>query len=166
MQSSHFGEARVTSTDVVRQRHLRHALMAAFSFLELQIELVAQHFKESNIFTLHEQGIIAQKEVIFDKGIFRMKEVTRFSRLSERMLLLQHKFAGSKLTERTWWEPLLKATDRRNSIAHPRGPVTLNDSDTETDILAVLGCASDLFQIVFGKGLPYASLGSKPKLKN
>lgn len=160
-------QASATSTEVVRQRHLRHALLAAFSFLELQIELIAQHFKEkSEFFALHEWGLIAQKEVTFDKGTFRIKEVTRFSRLSDRMLLLQHKLAGSKLTERAWWDPLLKATDRRNSVAHPRGFVTLNDKDTETDILAVLGCASDLFQIVFGKCLPYASLGSKPKLKS
>lgn len=158
-------QAGVTSTEVVKQRHLRHSLLSAFSFLELQIELIAQHFRGSDFFTLHERGIIAQKEVVFDKGAFKMKEVTRFSRLSDRMLLFQHKFAANKLTERAWWDPLLRATDRRNTIAHPRGPVELHENDIEKDILAVLGCANDLFEIVFGKGLPYASLGVKPKLK-
>lgn len=157
-------QAKNTSTDAAKQRHLRHSLLASFSFLELQIELISQHFKDSDFFSLHERGIIAQKEVVFDKGIFRMKDVTRFTRLSERMLLLQHKFKGDKLAERIWWAPLINATERRNSVAHPRGPVTLTDAQTEQDILAVLGCASDLFEIVFGKGLPYASLGSKPKL--
>lgn len=158
-------QARASSTDVLKQRHLRHSLLSAFSFLELQIELIAQHFKNNDFFTLHERGIIAQKEVAFDKGSFRMRDVTRFTRLSDRMLLLQHKFAGSKLTQRAWWDPLLQATDRRNSIAHPRKPVTLDEGETEKDILAALGCANDLFEIVFGKGLPYASLGAKPKLK-
>jgi hypothetical protein len=158
-------QAGVTATEVLKQRHLRHSLLSAFSFLELQIELISQHFKDSDFFTLHERGIIAQKEVIFDKGLFRMKEVTRYTRLSERMLLFQHKFSGSKLTERAWWDPLLKATERRNSVAHPRGPVVLDETDTEKDLSAVLGCANDLYEIVFGKGLPYASLGLKPKLK-
>lgn len=157
-------QARGNSTEIMRQRHFRHSLLSAFSFLELQIELISQHFKNNEFFTLHEQGIIAQKEISFDKGVFRMKDVQRFSKLLDRMLLLQHKFAGSKLTERPWWAPLLIATNRRNTVAHPRGPVSLNESDTERDLSAVLECANDLFEIVFGKGLPYASLGLKPKL--
>jgi hypothetical protein len=157
-------QAKAASSDLTKQRHLRHSLLAAFSFLELQIELIAQHFKDSTFLTLHERGIIAQKEVVFDKGVFRIKDVTRFTRLSERMLLLQHKFSGSKLTEREWWAPLINGTERRNSVAHPRAPIVLNEAQTEHDILAALGCANDLFEIVFGKGLPYASLGSKPKL--
>lgn len=149
---------------MIKQRHLRHSLISAFSFLELQIELISQHFKDSSFFTLHERGIITQKEVVFDKGVFRMKDIVRYTRLSERMLLLQHKFAGSKLTQRVWWAPLIDATERRNSVAHPRAPIVLTEAQTEQDILAVLGCANDLFEIVFAKGLPYASLGSKPKL--
>jgi hypothetical protein len=157
-------QAKSTSTDLTKQRHLRHSLFASFSFLEMQIELISQHFKDSEFFTVHERGIIAQKEVSFDKGVFRMKDVTRFTRLSDRMLLLQRKFAGSKLTERDWWAPLIKATERRNSVAHPRAPIVLTETQIEQDALAVLGCASDLFEIVFGKGLPYAPLGTKPKL--
>ena len=157
-------QAKSISNEILKQRHFRHSLLSAFSFLELQIELIAQHFKNNDFFTLHERGIIAQKEIVFDKGVFRMKDVPRFSRLSDRMLLLQSKFAGSKLTERSWWGLLLVATDRRNAVAHPRGSVTLNEAETERDLLAVLECANDLFQIVFGKGLPYASLGLKPKL--
>lgn len=156
--------AKAVSTELAKQRHLRHSIIAAFSFLELQIDLISQHFKDSDFFTLHERGMIAQKEITFDKGTFKMKDGTRYSRLADRMLLFQSKFAGSKLAERDWWAPLITATERRNSIAHPRGPVVLNETQTEKDILAVLGCASTLFEIVFAKGLPYASLGVKPKV--
>lgn len=155
--------AKLTTTDVVKQRHLRHSLLAAFSFLELQIELIAQHFKDSSFFSVHEQGVLGQKDVVFDKGSFKLKATTRYSRLPDRMLLLQSKFKGSKLTERTWWESLLRATDRRNAVAHPREPISLDEQDVESDLLAVLGCANDLFEIVFGKGLPYAGFGLKPK---
>ncbi len=113
---------------------------------------------------MHERGLITQKDVVFEKGVFRIKDVTRFSRLSDRILLLQQKFAGSKLTEREWWGPLIKATERRNSVAHPRAPIVLSEMQIQEDILAVLGCANDLFEIVFGKGLPYNALGLKPKL--
>lgn len=157
-------QAGITTTEIATQRHLRHATLSAFSFLELQIDLIAQHFKDSDFFTLHERGLITQKDVSFDKGTFRMKDANRFTRLEDRMLLLQNKFKGSKLTERAWWEPLKKATERRNSIAHPRGPVTFDAATVERDLAAVLGSASDLFEIVFGKRLPYESLGLKPKL--
>ena len=80
------------------------------------------------------------------------------------MLLLQNKFKGSKLTERSWWEPLRQGTERRNTIAHPRGPISLDATVVEADLNAVLRCASDLFEIVFGKRLPYESLGLKPKV--
>lgn len=152
------------SSDFIRQRHLRHSLFTAFSFLELQIELISAHFKNSDFFSIHERGIIGQREVRFEKGAFKIKEAVKFSRLADRMLLLQHKFKGDKLAERDWWAPLMRATDRRNLVAHPRGLVILDIDETEKDILATLYCANDLFEIVFGKGLPYAGLGSKPKL--
>jgi len=157
-------QAGVTTSEAVTQRHLRHATLAAFSFLELQIDLIAQHFRDSDFFTLHETGMINQRDVVFDKGAFKMKDASRFTRLEDRMLLLQNKFKGSKLTEREWWEPLKKGTERRNSIAHPRGPVSLDAANVQSDLGAVLSCASDLFEIVFGKRLPYESLGLKPKL--
>lgn len=157
-------QAGVSSGESVKQRHLRHATMAAFSFLELQIDLIAQHFRDSDFFTLHERALITQKDIVFDKGAFRIKEKSRFTRLEDRMLLLQSKFKGSRLTERSWWEPLKQGTDRRNSIAHPRGPISLDARDVEADLNAVLTCASDLFEIVFGKRLPYESFGLKPKV--
>jgi hypothetical protein len=157
-------KARSTTDSVMRQRHLRHAILSAFSFLELQIDLVAQHFKASDFFSLHERGIINQREVSFERGSFKLKDAPRFSRLSDRMLLMQSKFKGSKLTARSWWDPLLYATERRNSVAHPRAVVTLELTDIESDLKAVISCANDLFEIVFGKGLPYATLGIKPKL--
>jgi hypothetical protein len=159
-------QAKSNTTEPLKQRHLRHSLLTAFSFLELQIELIAQHFKNSDFFTLHERGVLIQKEVVFDKGVFRLKDVTRYTRLADRMFLLQHKFAGCKLTERSWWDRLLNSTERRNSVAHPRGPIELDTDETEKDLLAILGCANDLFEIVFHKGLPYAAHGVKPKVSS
>lgn len=156
--------AKTQGDSVIQQRHLRHSLFTAFSFLELQIELISAHFKNSNFFSIHERGIIGQREVKLERGVFRLKDAVRFTRLSDRMLLLQNKFKGNKLAERAWWGPLMRATERRNLVAHPRGPLILDLDETEKDILATLQCANDLFEIVFGKGLPYAGLGSKPKL--
>lgn len=156
-------QAKLASGDSVRQRHLRHSLVAAFSYLELQIEVIAQHFKDTTIFSVHEQGVLAQKEVAFEKGVFKLKKTARYSRLPDRMYLLQSKFKSSKLSGRAWWGPLITATEHRNAVAHPKGPITLEVSDIESAVLAVLGCANDLFEIVFGKGLPYMSFGLKPK---
>jgi hypothetical protein len=157
-------QAGGTASEMAEQRHLRHAILSAFSFLELQIDLIAQHFRESDFFTLHERALITQKDIVFDKGAFKIKEKNRFTRLEDRMLLLQNKFKGSKLAERAWWEPLKQGTDRRNSIAHPRSPISLKPAEVEADLTAVLSCASDLFAIVFGKRLPYESFGLKPKV--
>lgn len=152
------------SVTVLKQRHLRHALLTAFSFLELQIDLIAQHFTNNNFFSLHERGIINQREVSFEKGAFKLKPAQKFSRLGDRMLLLQHKFKASRLSEREWWVALRTATDRRNLIAHPREVVNLDEGAVANDLAAIISCANDLFHAVFGKGLQYASLGVKPKI--
>jgi hypothetical protein len=137
--------------------------MSAFSFLELQIDLIAQHFKGNVFFSIHEQGILMQRDVAFDRGEFKLKKTERYSRLPDRMQLLQSKFKRSKLTDRSWWERLILATSRRNSIAHPRCIVVLEIEEIERDLTAVLDCANDLFVAVFSKGLPYAPLGIRPK---
>lgn len=156
-------DARKLNSSIAQQRHLRHALLSSFSFLELQIELIAKHFEKSSFFDVHEKAIINQREIAFERGVFKLKATVRFYRLSDRMHLLQHKFKAAKLTERQWWQPLMSATDRRNSVAHPREAVELKTAETEADLLATLNCASDLFEIVFGKGLTYAAHGVKPK---
>jgi hypothetical protein len=155
--------ARQLTPSVGQQRHLRHALLSSFSFLELQIELIAKHFEKSHFFDIHEKAIINQREIVFDRGVFKLKATVRYYRLSDRMHLLQHKFKAARLTERQWWQPLMNATDRRNSVAHPREAVELKVGETESDLLAALNCASDLFEIVFGKALTYAAHGVKPK---
>lgn len=159
-------QAKSVSSDTAKQRHLRHALVVAFSFLELQIEVIAQHFKANAFFSVHEQGVLAQREVVFEKGTFKLKEKTRYSRLADRMYLLQSKFKGSKLPEREWWVPLMTATERRNDVVHPKGQVTLKETEIESALRAILSCANDLFEIVFGKGLPYFSFGVKPKAQD
>lgn len=156
-------DAKSSDNDLKRQRHLRHSLLAAFSFLELQIEIIAQHFKDSALLSLHERGMLNQQEVQFEKGVFRLKATPKYTRLVDRMMLLQSKFKGSKLSDRAWWGPLSEGTERRNAVAHPRSAVALSSAEVERDLLAVLACANDLFQIVFGKGLSYAALGTTPK---
>lgn len=156
-------QARASPNSLLQQRHLRHSLVSAFSFLELQIDLIAQHFEGNPFFSVHEQGILTQRDVAFDKGEFKLKKTERFSRLPDRMQLLQSKFKKSKLTERSWWGRLNLATTRRNSIAHPRRVVVLEIEEVESDLNAVLDCANDLFVAVFSKGLPYAAFGIKPK---
>lgn len=156
--------AKSESIGRLKQRHLRHALLAGFSFLELQIDLIGQHFQDSEFFTLHERSMINQREIVFEKGTFRLKHTPKFFRLTDRMLLLQHKFEGSMLTERSWWAGLRLATERRNSVAHPRNVLRLDEADVEEALSNILECVNDLFKIVFHKGLPYAGLGTKPKV--
>ncbi len=155
--------AKSATKEILKQRHLRHAVMTAFSFLELQVELISQHFDGNEFFSVHEQGVLRQRDVVLDKGVFKLKSTSKYSRIQDRMLLLQSKFKGSKLSQRAWWGPLLVATDRRNELVHPRAAVTLQASEVESDISAVLSCANDLFEIVFGKGLSYSVFGVKPK---
>jgi hypothetical protein len=147
----------------IQQRNLRHALFTAFSFLELQIDIVASHFTDNSFFSVHERGVLSQRDVVFDRGVFKIKNTTKYSRLTDRMFLLQNKFKGSQLSSRAWWAQLIEATDRRNAIAHPRSAFSLDLEEVERDLACIIQCADDIYKVVFGKGLPYAVFGTKPK---
>ncbi len=71
--------------DEARQAFYRASIFHAFSFLELHLNYIADHFQGSTMFSIHEKGILLEREVAFEAGIFRIRPRSKFYRMSDRM---------------------------------------------------------------------------------
>jgi len=143
-----------------KQTFMRAAILHACSFLEAHLNYMADHFAGGEMFTLHEQGLLLEREVAFDSGKFTMKTNLKMSRMQDRIDLLLTKCASDpKAAKKPWNSGLTETLRTRNSLVHPKEVRQLKDEDVVVAITAVLTAADTLYQAVFRKGLPYAKKG-------
>ena len=155
--------ARISKVDSDTQAHLRHALMMGFSYLEFQIFEICRHLETADQLSVSERGVLLQREVRLRNGEFIVAPATKYWTLEDRLRVVQHRFAKTPLGKELWWPKLAVSANLRNDIAHPKEPVELTVENVETALLSVLGCTDHFFNLVYGKGVPYASHGLTPK---
>jgi hypothetical protein len=144
----------------VKQAFLRAALLHACSFLEAHLNYMAVHFTDNTMFSLHEKGVLLEKEVRFDQGAFRLSNTLKISRITDRIDLLLSKCSTNPAADKAGWYPDVACTLKtRNSLVHPKDAHTLSESDVQSALVCVLKAADKLYNVVFGKGLPYAKKG-------
>lgn len=144
----------------VKQAFLRAALLHACSFLEAHLNYMAEHFTENAMFSLHEQGVLLEREVRFDDGVFHLVNKLKISRITDRIDLLLSKCSSNSSADKAGWYPELARTLRtRNSLVHPKDTHLLSESDVQLALVCILNAANKLYSAVFKKGLPYAKKG-------
>jgi len=157
-------QAKDSTDERLRQGHLRAAVLSGSSFLECQVYQICDHFAGNSAFEVQERALMAERAIELRSGKFRLSSRTQFSRLEDKIEFLMTRFMADPPYEtRSWKAPLANAFARRNSIAHPKGELTLSVSDVSRDLDAILNAASDLFEVIFKKPLPYKSHGLTPK---
>lgn len=143
-----------------RQRALRASLTHAFFFLEAQLNYLAAHFSNRPEFSVLEQSLLSEKDISLEKGQFVLTKKTKFFSLQDRIeFLLSHFSPDLAKAKGTWFSDLTLSIDVRNRLVHPKQAHTLEFSEVERAILAVLGCLSALYSAIFGKDFPLAALG-------
>lgn len=158
-------QARDTVDEPHRQAFLRASLLSGSSFLECQVYQICDHFSGNSAFEIQERALMAERAIELRSGKFRLSTRTKFSRLEDKIEFLMTRFMADPAYEtRPWKAPLANALSRRNSIAHPKDELTLSVNDITRDLEAILAAASDLFEVIFKKPLPYKSHGLTPKL--
>lgn len=144
----------------VKQAFLRAALLHACSFLEAHLNYMAEHFTDNTMFSLHEKGVLLEREVRFDHGAFHLSNTLKISRITDRIDLLLSKCSTNPSAEKAGWYNDLGLTLKiRNSLVHPKDVHTLGDSDVQLALVCMLKAADTLYNVVFKKGLPYAKKG-------
>lgn len=157
-------QAKDSSDERYRQGHLRAALLSGFSFLECQVYQICDHFAGNSAFEVQERALMAERAIELRSGKFRLSTRTQYSRLEDKIeFLMTHFMADPTYDSRPWKALLGNALARRNSIAHPKGELNLSVNDITRDLEAILAAASDLFEVIFKKPLPYKSHGLTPK---
>jgi len=153
-------QALLVAEEDVKQTLQRAALLHACSFLEAHLNYMADHFQDSPMFTLHERGLLLEKEVVFEKGKYVLSTKLKISRVQDKIDLLLAKCANDpEAAKDGWYAALMQALNMRNSLVHPKEARTLVDSDVKSALAAVLMAADTLYNAVFKKRLPYAKKG-------
>lgn len=113
-------QALLVAEGDVKQTLLRAALLHACSFLEAHLNYMADHFQDSPMFTLHERGLLLEKEVVFEKGKYVLSTKLKISRIQDRIDLLLAKCANDPGGVKDgWYAALMQALSMRNSLVHP-----------------------------------------------
>lgn len=150
----------------VKQAFLRAALLHACSFLEAHLNYMAEHFTENAMFSMHEQGVLLEKEIRFNDGAFEIINKLKISRITDKIDLLLRKCSTNPHKDKAGWYTELSATLKtRNSLVHPKDAHTLTESDVQLALTCILKATNKLYTVVFKKGLPYAKKGIDGGLK-
>lgn len=142
----------------LKQAYLRAALLHAFSFLEAHLNYMSEHFEKSDLFTVHEKGILLERDVVLKAGEFTLTEKSKFWRLTERIDLLVAKCSSDPAeAKKDWHSKLSTALSLRNALVHPRQAHALTVVQVTEAMQAILRCVNQLYKDVFQKagGLPY-----------
>jgi hypothetical protein len=153
-------QAIVLPEGKLKQAFFRASLLHACSFLESHLNYMAEHFTKSEIFSIHEKGVLLEREVRLENGVFILTNNLKISRITDRIELLMAKCSNVPFKEKPkWYSNLERILKSRNSLVHPKEVHKLSESDLDLALTCVLDATNSLYLMVFKKRLPYANKG-------
>lgn len=147
-----------------KQALLRASLYHSLSYVEAQVNDIADHFEGDDSLSQHEKGFLLEKDVNIENGTFVLSNSLKMSRLIERIEFLLQRF-GAPAAEVELFAELRSSIKLRNSLAHPKEARNLTVAEVENSIKAAISTCDALAKAIFGKGLPYADRGLSPNSK-
>jgi hypothetical protein len=108
--------------------NLHAALLLAFCSLEAHVNAVADDFLSRPDLSVHERGVLGERDVRLQDGVFLLATNLRIWRLDDRIALLHQKFSKNGLDAVVPWRSKLAAAgDIRNKLTHPKAipPITI-----------------------------------------
>lgn len=126
-------------------------------------ELLIEPYK--NEYSIHEQALLLEKDVKFNKGEYQLGNGLRISRTSDRIEYLFYKFSGKKLgSSDLWYFNLKQSIDVRNKLVHPKEYVRITLKQAETALSSVIEAINVLYLLIYKKKLPTYNRGLSSKL--
>lgn len=156
--------------EVIGKIYLRSSLLMTVSSLEACInaiaeELLIEPYKDA--YTLLEQSLLLEKEIIFEKGKYRLGQTLKISRTIDKLELLFVKFLKEKWDPTTtWFMQLKQSIQLRNDLVHPKTVVEITDRQVEIAISSVIQAINELYKAIYKKSFPAYSLGLISKIIN
>jgi hypothetical protein len=138
--------------------NLHAALMLAFCALEAYVNAVGMEFSVSPILSVHEKGMLLEKEVRLRDGQFQLADKLKMAGLEDRIEFLYTKFSGvpADRVSASWWGELSGAVNLRNKLTHAKDVPAISRADVERAIRAIIATLSGLYRAVYKREFPPA----------
>lgn len=166
-EAKRFLEKYQTATKVADRAdaYLHASLLLGYCALEAHINNVAEDFADRPEFTVHEQGLLKEREIILRGGQFHLSSSLKMSRLEDRLEFLYRRFAKCQLDKKVaWWGRLRAGLNLRNALTHSRSPQVISEKDVTDALHAILEAIDVLFRAVYHKAYPARSRQLDSKL--
>jgi hypothetical protein len=140
--------------------NLHAALMLAFCSLEAHLNAVADEFSQRSDLSVHEKGVLLERDVQLVDGEFKISSKLRIARIEDRIELLHVRFSKKGLiADAEWRSKLSGAIDLRNKLTHPKAIPLITIGAIEKIIEAVIETINALYISLYNRPLPAANLG-------
>lgn len=167
-QAKYLLEQAKRYTDDKCKTYLHSSLLMAMSSLEACInaiadELLIDPYKKS--YTLLEQSMLLEKDIIFKDGTYQLGNNLKMSRTIDKLELLFTKFLHKKWNPSVnWFNQLKQSIKIRNDLVHPKTVVNITNTQVEIAIKAVLETINELYKALYKRPFPSYSLGLSSKI--
>jgi hypothetical protein len=165
-EAKRFLEKALDNSDPTAQAaYLHAALMLSFCALEAHVNALADEFSIAAGLSAHEKGILLEREVKLEDGQFQLKTSLRIARLDDRIEFLHARFSGTPVDHtEIWWRSLSTATDLRNKLTHAKDVPQIEPAAVKNAVQAVVETLDALYQALYNRKFPTASLGTQSQL--
>jgi hypothetical protein len=166
-ESKRFLEKAAESSDTTSEAaYLHAALILVFCALEARINSIADEQSLRTDLSAHEKGLLLERDVRLEDGIFTLQSALKMARLENRIEFLHAKLSGKSVDKSvTWWEPLIAATRLRNDLTHAKTIPSITKQSVGTAIQAIIDTLDALSRAIYKKKLPASSLGLNSRLR-
>lgn len=152
----------------VKTTYLHSSLLLSISALEACInsvtdELMIDSYRDK--FAIHEQSLLLEKEIRFDKGEFVLSNSLKMSHITDKLEYLLFKYTGQKIDGTTdWYYNLKQSIELRNKLVHPKSDLLVSTKNVEVAILSVVNAINALYMAVYKRKYPSYDRGVLPKV--
>lgn len=160
-----FEKGREASDVVTKDANFHAALMLAFCAFEAHVNSIGEEFSGGILLSVHEKGMLLERDVRLEYGEFKLKENLKITRLEDRVQFLHAKFSGKPLdTSSAWWTKLVDALQLRNQLTHAKTIPAVTESAVRNAVDGIIAALDVLYKAIYKKSFPALSQGLQSSL--
>jgi hypothetical protein len=139
--------------------------MLSFCALEANINSIGEEFGQMGNLSVHERGLMLERDVRLENGEFKLQSSLKMSRLEDRIEFIHTKFSGKPPDHSaSWWSQLTTAMDLRNQLTHAKTVPTISETAVRSAIQAIILSLDALYLAIYKRAFPSSGMGLQSRL--